>query len=41
MLNVHSTTILIVIVNKIEFCKHLRYKRTQLFIARGSNVNVS
>jgi len=27
MLNVHSTTILRVIVNKTECCKHLRLKR--------------
>ena len=36
MLNVHSKTKLILIVNKIEFCKHLHYKGTQLFIARGT-----
>ena len=39
MLYVHSTTILMVIVNKPEFCKHLRYKMTQICIARGTNVS--
>ena len=39
MLNVLSTTILMVKVNKTEFCKHLRYKMTQICIARGTNLN--
>ena len=34
MLNVQSTTIMMVKVNKTEFCKHLRYKMTQICIAR-------
>ena len=38
MLNVHCITIMMVIVNKTEFCKHLRYKMTQS-IARGTNVS--
>ena len=29
---VHITTILMVIVHKPEFCKHLRYKMTQICI---------
>ena len=39
MLNVQGTTILMVKVNKTEFCKHLRYKMTQICIARGTNVS--
>ena len=36
MLNVHSTTILMVIVKKTEFCKHLRYKMRHVCIAKGT-----
>ena len=39
MLNVHSTTILMVKVNKTGFCKHLRYKMTKICIERGTNVS--
>ena len=39
MLKLNCTTILMVIVNKTEFCKHLRYKMTQICIARDTNVS--
>ena len=39
MLNVHSTTIMLVKVNKTEFCKHLRYKMTQICIEKGTKVS--
>ena len=39
MLNVHSTTILMAIVNKTEFSKHLRYKMTQICIARDTKIS--
>ena len=29
------------ILNKTEFCKHLRYKMTQICIARGTNVSIN
>jgi len=35
----YSTTIMMVKVNKTEFCKHLRCKMTQICIARGTDVS--